>query len=93
MLKNPSPDRNFSDSTITIDVHVDYEFPRQIETLNNTSNIKKSQPGSKIHKNPDHESICDVMCNVQKFQPGSKILRPESTINTCMCIITIKSRV
>ena len=29
-------------------VHIDYEFPRQIETCDNTSNIKKSQPGSKI---------------------------------------------
>jgi len=53
--KNPSPDQKFADSTINIHVHVhvDYEFPRQVETCDNTCDIKKTQPGSKIQKNSD----------------------------------------
>jgi hypothetical protein len=53
----------------------------RIETLNNTSNIKKSQPGSKIHKNSEQKQTLNNTSNIKKSQPGLKILRPESTIN------------
>ena len=70
----------------------------RIETLNNTSNIKKSQPGSKIlrpestinihvhvhnhNQIPGSNSMSHITCNVKFFQPGSKILRTESD-NRC----------
>jgi hypothetical protein len=82
--KNPSPDQKFADSTINIHVHVhvDYEFPRQVETCDNTCDIKKTQPGSKIQKFLDSIQTCDVMCDIDFFQPGLEILRTE-TDNRC----------
>jgi hypothetical protein len=71
-------------------MHVDYEFSGSNETINNTSHIKKSQPGLKIHRltinmhvhNHNRFSGSESMCNntshIKKSQPGLKILRIES---------------
>jgi hypothetical protein len=70
-------------------MHVDYEFSDPIPMLNNTSNIKKSQPGSEIRRLTMRQSMSCTMLNFsspdQKFVDSQSSAAPRAVAHVHTC--------